>query len=90
MANPWMLLWQRLSGRGENVPTEVERIGILQQAAARRRAEYVEKTEQAARLGEASLSSPLSYSRKCMELAEAAHAAALQKWENKQSRQKSY
>jgi len=90
MASYWKLLWQQWTGRGGSVLTEVDRLAVLQQTASRRRVEYAEKAEQAARLGEASLTSPLSYSRMRMELAEAAHATALQQWENKQSRQKSY
>ncbi|MDQ2800786.1 MAG: hypothetical protein M3Y13_14240 [Armatimonadota bacterium] len=53
----------------------MERLAVLQQTAAGRRAEYAATPDQAARTR--------------MEEAEAAHTAALQAWENKQSRQKS-
>ncbi len=75
MTNYLKSLWQRLSARDGKVKAEVERIAVLQRAAASRRAEYAETKDQAA--------------RKRMEEAEAAHTAALQSWENKQSRQKS-
>jgi len=92
VANYWQRLWRRLSGRDREplALTEVEQIDRLQRTARLLRAEYAERAEQSARLGEASLAQPLSYSRRRMELAEAAHAVALQKWENKQSRQRSY
>lgn len=80
MANFLNILWQRLSPDDSKVKAEVERIAVLQQTAARRRAEYAEEKERSA---------SLSSSRKRMEEAEAAHTAALQAWENKQSRQKS-
>ena len=80
MANYWKTLWQRLSAQDVKVKAEVERIAVLQQTAASRRAEYAAEKEREA---------PLLASRKRMEDAEAAHIAALQSWENKQSRQKS-
>ncbi|MGO8673168.1 MAG: hypothetical protein ACLQVD_17650 [Capsulimonadaceae bacterium] len=83
-------LWQRLFDRNGRVKAEVERIGALQQAAVRLRAEYASKKEQAAQTGDGGGSSVLSSSRKRMEEAEFAHIAALQVWENKQARQKSY
>jgi hypothetical protein len=84
------VLWQRLFAPELKIMTEVERIGVLQQAAADRRAEYANKKEQAALAGDAALSGLLPSSRKRMEDAEAAHIAALQKWQNKQARQNSY
>lgn len=89
MANYLTLLWQRLSAPDSKVKAEVERIAVLQQTAASRRAEYAEEKERAALTGDASPPSPLASSRKRMEDAEAAHTAALQAWDNKQSRQKS-
>lgn len=82
-------LWQRLSAQDSKVKAEVERIATLQQTAAKRRAEYAEEKDRAAVLGSASSPGALSASRKRMEEAETAHTAALQAWENKQSRQKS-
>lgn len=76
MPNYLTLLWQRLSARDAKVTAEVERIAVLQRTAASRRAEYAETKDQAA--------------RKRMEEAEAAHTTALQRWNNKQSRQKSW
>jgi len=81
----WKRLWQRLSGQESKDDPEVARIAALQQAAALRRAEHAQQKEQS----DASPAGALSASRKRMEDAESAHAAALQKWENKQSRQKS-
>lgn len=89
MANYMTLLWQRLSARETKDNGEIERLGALQQAAAARRAEYAELKAQAALAGEASPPGPMSAARKRMEEADSAHAAALQAWENKQSRQKS-
>jgi len=68
--------------------SEVERIAILQKAASKRRAEYAEKKARSA--SDATLTNALLSSRKLMEEAESAHLAALQKWENKQFRQRSY
>lgn len=89
MANYLTLLWQRMSTQDSKADADIERIGALQQTAAVRRAEYAELKAQAALAGEASPPGPLAASRKRMEDAETAHTAALQAWENKQSRQKS-
>ena len=75
MTNYWKLLWQRVSAEDSKVKAELARIAVLQQAAAARRAEYALAQDDAA--------------RKRMADAELAHTAALQSWENKQSRQKS-
>lgn len=83
------LLWQRLSSQEPKVNAEVERIAVLQQTAASRRAEYAEEKERAERAGDPLPLPALIASRKRMEDAESAHTAALQTWENKQSRQKS-
>ncbi len=74
MKNYWQTLWQRVSAPDTQVKAELEQLGVLQQAAAIRRAEYAATPDQAARTR--------------MEDAESAHTAALQAWENKQSRQK--
>lgn len=80
MTNYWNLIRQRFTASDTKTNAEVARIADLQQAAASRRAEYAAEKER----GET-----LPASRKRMEEAEAAHTAALQAWENKQSRQKS-
>lgn len=89
MANYFTLLWQRLSASETKGNAEVEQIAVLQQTAAQRRAEYAEEKERATQTGDASPPGPLASSRQRMEDAEAAHTAALQAWDNKQSRQKS-
>ena len=88
MGNYFTHLWRRLCARDTKVRAEVEGLAVLQKTAATRRAEYAEKKEQAALKGEAS-PDVLALSRARMEAAESAHTAALQAWENKQSRQKS-
>lgn len=80
MTNYLKLFWQRLSNPDTQGKAEVERLDVLQRTAANRRSEYAAEKERNA---------PLSSSRKRMEEAEAAHITALQKWENKQSRQHS-
>lgn len=89
MKNHWQALWQRMSAPDTKVKAELEQLGVLQQAAADRRAEYAEAQKQAEGAGNESPPGLLSSSRKRMADAEAAHTAALQAWENKQSRQKS-
>ncbi len=88
MGNYFTLLWRRLSAQDTKTRAEVERLAVLQQTAAGRRAQYAQKKEEAALNGGAS-PDVLALSRARMEEAEAAHTAALQAWENKQSRQKS-
>lgn len=83
MVNYLTAWWRRSSGQDSKVKAEVERIASLQKTAADRRAEYSAEKEQAA-------PNALSSSRKRMEEAEAAHVAALQAWDNKQARQKSW
>ena len=89
MANYLNILWQRWYGRDSKVKTEVARIAVLQQAAAKRRAEYAEEKDRAALTGTTPPQGPLNVSRKRVEEAEAAYTVALQAWDNKQSRQKS-
>lgn len=81
---------RQLSATESNTDDEVERIAFLQQTAVRRRAEYHEKKEQATRNDDTQNIDSLSFYRKRMEEAEKAHMVALQKWENKQSKQKSH
>ncbi len=90
MANYLKIIWQRLYGRDSKVAAEVARIAVLQQAAAKQRAEYAQETERAA-LAAATPPQPgsLSLSRERVEEAEAAYRVALQAWDNKQSRQNS-
>lgn len=84
--------WERLAARKVTPQTELERIAVLQQSAAARRAEYAAEKERVLR--EVSppssiLSGLLSSSQRQVEEAETAHALALQAWENRQSRQNS-
>ena len=90
MANVFTLIKQLLNPRAVDSTAEVDRIHVLQQAAAARRAEYAQKQEQAGKHGDASAHNPDSTSWKRLKEAESAHIAALQKWENKQARQKSH
>ncbi len=90
MTNPLRRLWQRLSAPAVGVEAEVARIAALQRAASLRRAEYAAEREQAVQADAGPPYGLPSSSRKRMEEAEAAHAAALQAWENRQSRQRSY
>ena len=92
MTNYLKIIWQRWCGRDSAVAAEVARLTVLQQAAAKRRAEYAQEKERAALGGTMLLHTqePLSSSRKRVEEAEAAYTVALQAWDNKQSRQKSW
>lgn len=89
MTNYWNLLRRRLFAPAPKTDAEVERITALQQTAATRRAEFAVEKERAALTGDVSPPAALSSSRERMEEAEFAYTAALQTWENKQSRQKS-
>jgi len=89
MANYLKIIWQRWCGRDSAVAAEVARLTVLQQAAAKRRAEYAEEKERAALTGTTPPHVPLNIFRKRVEEAEAAYTVALQAWDNKQSRQKS-
>ena len=89
MTNYWKLLWRRVSAEDSKIKAELAQIAVLQQTAAGRRAEYARLKEQAEQAIETQSPALLADSRKRMEEAEAAHTAALQIWENKQSRQKS-
>ena len=84
------LLWGQLFVPEVRSENELAHIAVLQQVAAGRRAEYAKKREQARLADPEALSSPLLASRKQMEQAESAHLAALQKWQNRESGQKSY
>ena len=71
--------WRRMRNAEATEKAEVEQIAVLQQAAQRRRAEHAEELEQSVREQNA-----LPPSRKRVQEAEAAYAAALQVWNNKQ------
>ena len=92
MANYLKIVWQRWCGRDSAVAAEVTHIAVLQQAAAKRRAEYAQETQRMALAGTMLLQvrDTLSLSRRRAEEAEAAYTVALQVWDNKQSRQKSH
>ncbi len=81
-------IWQRMAAPKVTAETEVERIAVLQQAAAARRAEYAAEKERVMLETALPSSSLPSSSRRQVEEAEAAYAMALQAWENGQSRQK--
>jgi hypothetical protein len=89
-------LWRRLSGGESRDRAELTHIAFAQQEALRRRAEYAAAQEQesataaaAAQTGPVPRQSSLSSSRRKVEAAESAYTAALQRWENRQARQKS-
>ena len=86
MANIFTRLWMRIYAPETKAETEADRLAALQQTAIRRRKEHAVVKEQAAPAEEAALAA----SRKRMEDADAAHVAALQRFNNKQTRQKSY
>jgi hypothetical protein len=90
MANYFKTFWQRLTASDGDDKAEVDRIAALQKAASARRKEYAAMKEQADLAVDGSLHSALSNSRKRMEEADTAHIVALQKWQNKESRQRSY
>jgi hypothetical protein len=83
MVNWLKSVWQSLHGSEAKTLAEVERIAALQQAAVQRRAEYAEENE---RQGSAARSDAVTPARKRVQEAEAAYAAALQIWDNKQFR----
>ena len=90
MANWWRVLWGKVPGPTAIPLTEVERITALQRVASHRRAEFAALQEQGAAAGDsASHSAAEVVSRKRMKDAESAHMAALQAWQNKESRQRS-
>jgi len=69
---------------------ELDRLGVLQQVASSRRAEYAEARESAERANEAATWSRLAVFRTRMDDAETAHYLALQTWQNRESGQKSF
>jgi hypothetical protein len=69
---------------------ELQRLGVLQQIASGRRAEYAEAREKAERANETALWIELSAIRNRMDDAETTHYLALQTWENRESGQKSF
>ncbi len=72
-------LWRQWNNSEGREKAEVDQIAVLQRAAQQRRAEHAEHAEQTEQPG-------LTVSRKRVQEAEAAHAAALQAWNNKQFR----
>ena len=84
------LMWQRFTRPDVAVKSDLEKLHALQQTAAGRRKEYALQKEQAEKTSDASLLAGLAVSRKRMEEADLAHLAALQKWQNREARQKSY
>jgi hypothetical protein len=90
MSNYFRSLWQRLTGPEADDRSEVDRIARLQQAATARRKEHAALKSQAETADDDALQAALSASRRRMEEAETAHTTALQKWENRESRQRSY
>jgi tripartite-type tricarboxylate transporter receptor subunit TctC len=81
-------IWRGFSNPPTTKDTEVERIAILKQTAATRRAEHARNQEQAGVANDAARSHSLSASLKRVKAAESEHIRALQTWENKNSRQK--
>lgn len=75
-------MWQSLHKSDAKTDAEVERIAALQQAAVQRRAEYAAEQERA------SENAPGTDARKRVQEAEAAYAAALQAWDDKQFRRR--
>jgi hypothetical protein len=90
MNNYMELLRQRLNLPSAKSVNEVERIAALQKTAASRRAEYAEKRKHADLNGDESVAGTLATYRKRMEEAEKTYMVALQRYENLQSKQKSY
>ena len=83
-------LWHKAFSSESRDRDELDRLGALQQVASSRRSEYAEAKEKAGLTFDAPPSSALAAVRKRMDDAETAHYLALQKWENRESKQKSY
>jgi len=83
-------LWRNATSSESRDRDELDRLGALQQVASSRRSEYAEAKEKAGLKGDDTQSSALAAVRKRMDDAETAHYLALQKWENRESRQKTY
>ena len=88
MPNYFTLLWDRLFP--PDPQTELDRISKLQRTAALRRDEHALNLDEAHRKGPGTDSDRLAHSRKRMLDAEVAYMNARQKWDNKESRQRSY
>jgi hypothetical protein len=81
---------RRLFPKESPVATEVEHIAFLKKAASTRRAEYVDLERSGEPASDAASLARLVASRKLMEEADTAHMVALQRWQNRQDRQKSF
>jgi len=90
MPNYFRSLWQRLTTPEVDDKAEVDKIARLQKAAAARRTEYAALKTQAETADDDATRAALSAGRRRMEEAEIAHTSALQKWQNRESRQRSY
>ena len=90
MPNYFTSLWQRLTAPEVDDKAEVDKIARLQKAATARRTEHAALKTQAETSDNDALQLALSASRRRMEEAETAHTSALQKWQNRESRQRSY
>jgi hypothetical protein len=90
MTNNLRLLWERLTASEVRSQKEIKNLRLLQLAANNRHMEYAAMQADSAVSPGASLKDSLCASRKVMEDADRAHMIALQKWENRLSRQKSY
>ena len=81
-------LWQNSKFNELRDTEELERLGVLQQIASSRRAEYAEELGQSG--SDAEMCRSTIEARRKMNEAETAHTLALREWENRESRQKSY
>jgi len=86
--NYFKSLWRKAIDAEARDKEELKRLGVLQQLASSRRAEYAEARESAERANEPALWSGLTAVRKRMDDAETAHYLALQTWQNRESGQK--
>ena len=90
MPNYFTSLWQRLTAPEVDDKAEVDKIARLQKAATARRQEYAALKTQAETADDDAGRLAVSASRRRMEEAETAYTSALQKWQNRESRQRSY
>jgi len=90
MGNFLILLRKQISDFGLNRLTELDRLGVLQRTAAHHRAALTDEMKRAERDGSISSPETLKLLKKSLNDADTAHMAALQKWENRESGQKSY
>ena len=81
-------LWERVSP--PDPQTELVRLGQLQKEAVDRRQEHARNMDDAGAVGQAQGSDLLTHSRKRMLDAENGYMVALQRWQNRESRQRSH